>query len=152
MRQSMRGPSYYPGKRRLGELLVVPLSYFTEADVGWETGGEFLRRVEWLLDRYHEGAVVVAAASSFGPRTDRKPLPECHSSPLQCPLGRFKTPDGKWSADHSRGRAWQVLTEGGRNQMPTGSVLQRGKYAMRRTTPRPDRTRIRRTWPSCSKG
>ena len=64
------------------DCLVVPLSFFTRASIDMTSGGQFLRRLEWFLNQYDAGKVVMAS-------TGRGEGPTEEDSAPKCPLGAW---------------------------------------------------------------
>ncbi len=75
-------------KRRAGEVLVVPLEFFTRAETDMDTGGKLLKRLEWFFREYEQGHIVLAhTGRGFEPPTDRLPVSLPDVELMRCPLG-----------------------------------------------------------------
>ena len=84
---STKQKTYLP-EREDGQVLVVPLSFFTRAVTDMESGGELLWRLECFLREYELGHVVMAhTGRGFTPPTDRTPIELAPVEPLRCLLG-----------------------------------------------------------------
>lgn len=67
---------------------VVPLSWFTRAEVDMDSGGKFLRRIEWFLDQHEQGKAVLARNDrNHQSLPDRTPVELAPVEYLSCPLG-----------------------------------------------------------------
>ena len=72
------------------EVTVVPIEFLTQAHVEMTSGGEFLRRMEWLLDQHKKGNIVMAhTGRETEPKPDRTPVRLHKRDPLESHLGHI---------------------------------------------------------------